>query len=125
MSTERFETIREEIAAIDPEIVLFDGFEEALLGHMQRFTKGGHVTVALYDYDACLQVLVSRDGMSFEDAVDFFEFNTVGCYAGPLTPAFAHLYSKELEQQRDEALEEVAHLKRLLVRAQGAVRMGG
>jgi len=29
---------------------------------------------------------MSRDGMSWEDAVEFFDFNTVGAWVGEQTP---------------------------------------
>jgi len=76
----------------DEEIILFDGFEEALIGYVERFSSEGHVLVALYDRASCIRTLMERDGMSEEEAEEFFGFNVEGCYAGPLTPAFATLF---------------------------------
>lgn len=75
----------------NPEAILFDGYEDALIGLMSRFSSEGHVLVALYDREACIRILMERDGMSWEEAEEFFSFNTEGCYAGPHTPAFAHI----------------------------------
>ena len=61
--------------------LLADGFEEALIGH----TQGANV-VAVYDYDTCVAILIHRDGMTIEDAVEFMEFNVVGSYVGDKTP---------------------------------------
>jgi len=42
----------------------------------------------LYDTDKVLQLLVYNDGMTYDDAVEFFEFNILGSWVGDETPAF-------------------------------------
>lgn len=70
--------------------VLFaDGFEEALIGYVERFTSSeGRVAVALYDRRKCIEILMQQ-GLEFEEACEHFEFNVIGAYVGPYTPAFA------------------------------------
>lgn len=58
------------------------------MGSIRLFSSDGHLRVALYDYDKCLSVLMKRDKMSYEDAVEFLEVNTLGSYVGEKTPAF-------------------------------------
>jgi len=72
----------------ETEALLADGFEEAFLGVFRRF---GMTPIALYDYDKCIEVLVSRDGMSEEEAEEFFEYNVIGAWMGDGTPGFANL----------------------------------
>ena len=57
-----------------------DGFEKALLGFGHQF----NTPVAVYSKDRCLHVLMERDGMSREDALEYFDFN-VACllYTSP------------------------------------------
>lgn len=74
-----------ELKEMNPEILLADGFEEALIGTVQVFSK----TIALYDRDKCIKILVKRDGMSRDDAEEYFDFNVTGSYVGEHTPAFA------------------------------------
>jgi len=74
-------------ALADADALMADGFEDALIGYSQQFTK----TVALYDYDKCIKILMERDGMTWEGAVEFFEFNVQGAWVGESTPAFATL----------------------------------
>jgi hypothetical protein len=64
--------------------LLADGFERALLGFGVHF----HSTVAVYDYEGCIKILQQRDGMSEDEAREFFEFNVVGAWMGPHTPVF-------------------------------------
>lgn len=69
----------------DEDILYADGFEGAFIGVVRSF---GSQPKACYDYDKCIEVLMSRDKMSHEDAVEFFEYNVAGAYVGEYTPAF-------------------------------------
>ena len=68
----------------DPKTLLADGFEDALIGYGTQFSYG----VAVYSRRKCLDILVERDGMDYEEAVEFFDFNVTGAYAGENTPVF-------------------------------------
>ena len=76
--------IKETLAEISPEALLADGFDEALVGIARQFTN----TLALYSYDKCVEILMRRDGMSHEGAIEFMEYNVVGAWVGENTPAF-------------------------------------
>jgi hypothetical protein len=67
------------------EILLADGFDAALMGYAQR---PGQPPVAVYDRATCIDILMDRDGLSFEEAEEFFEFNVVGAWVGEGTPCF-------------------------------------
>jgi len=76
------QTIQNEVG--DEELLFADGFDAALLGWGGAFNQ----MAAVYDYDVCIDVLVFRDGMTQEDAVEYFEFNVIGAYVGEHTPIF-------------------------------------
>lgn len=78
-------TAREWIAEWDEEMLLADGFEDAILGVAQRCSQPALV---VYDAQRCIEILVERDGMSEQDAEEFFAFNTEGAWAGKHTPLF-------------------------------------
>ena len=67
------------------ELLLADGFEAALIGTGERW---GQPTIAVYDREKCIEVLEKRDGMTQEEANEFFEFNVVGAWVGEQTPIF-------------------------------------
>jgi len=71
------------------EILLADGFEEAFMGLASRF--GFDQPVAAYDYEKCIDILVTRDGMDREEAEEYFGFNVIGAWVGELTPIFITL----------------------------------
>ena len=66
-------------------MLLADGFEEAFVGVAHRACQED---VAAYDYDKCIAILCERDGMEYDDAVEFFSFNTLGSWVGDKTPIF-------------------------------------
>ena len=76
----------------------FDGFNGAILYIGRRFND----EVVVYDYDQCVEILVKRDGMSYDDAIEWMEYNVLGSYLGEQTPIFVSP-SEELE---DEELDD-------------------
>lgn len=64
--------------------LLADGFEDALVGFGYRFSH----PVAIYDYNRCIEILMNRDGMTDEEAIEFFDFNVAGAYVGESTPVY-------------------------------------
>ena len=75
----------DEIADINPEAMMADGFDEAILGMCIQF---GTEPIVAYDYEKCLNILMERDDLTRTDAIDFMEFNVIGSYVGLHTPVF-------------------------------------
>lgn len=70
-----------------------DGLGEAILGKMtMAMWEDNPYTVLVYSVEKILNILMTRDGMSHEEAVEFFEFNIEGSYMGPLTPVYVYPY---------------------------------
>lgn len=65
--------------------LLADGFEEALIGFGQRINEP---LLAVYDYDKMVDVLMFRDGMTYDEAIEYIDFNVVGAWVGEQTPMF-------------------------------------
>lgn len=70
------EVLEEEEALVAKE------FEDALIG----YTNGANL-VAVYDYDMCVHILM-EDNMTYEQAIEYMEYNVVGGYVGEKTPVF-------------------------------------
>jgi hypothetical protein len=75
--------IKAHLADENPDAILWDGLEDALVGLARRC---GQPVLAVYDYNKCVEVFMARDAMSHEDAVEWIEFNVVGGWLGPSTP---------------------------------------
>ena len=67
------------------EILVADGFERAFLGLGERCSQP---LLAIYDYNKAVKILMERDGMSEQEAIEFIDFNVVGAWVGPKTPIF-------------------------------------
>lgn len=87
----KFQDFRDQLCEHNEEAILFDGYEDALIGVCYQF---GRSPVAVYDYQGCIDILMKRDGMNREEANEFFEFNSLGCYAGEDNPVFVTLFTK-------------------------------
>ena len=69
---------------LDPNTLYADGFEDALIGLGWQHTK----LSAIYDYDKCVEILILREDMTHEEAIEWMEYNVVGSYVGEYTPIF-------------------------------------
>ena len=75
------------------------GYNAAVMGIVQRCRQE---SVILYDTDKIIGILVYRDGMTYDDAVAFFESNILGSWVGDQTPAFFSKASlKDLQEEED------------------------
>ena len=79
--TKRQEELKEKIGEVNPEALLADGHDNALAGYD---TKGR----AIYFVNEILGILETRDGMTQEEALEFFEFNIADAYVGEYTPIY-------------------------------------
>ena len=78
-------TTIELLAELNPDALLADGLEAALVGYT---VNHHHPTVAVYDIEKCIDALVERDGMTPEEADEFLSFNTLGAYVGENGPLY-------------------------------------
>lgn len=76
---------KEYLAELNPDAYLFDGYEDAFIGIVHSCDGRA---LACYDYHKCINILMKRDKMSYSEAMDYFDFNTMGCCLGPNTPVF-------------------------------------
>lgn len=90
MATIKPEEALDQLKAENEDAIIFEGFEDCLIGVCYQC---GRLSVACYDYDRCIAKLIKRDGMSYEEAVEFFEFNSLGSGLGENTPVFVKLFT--------------------------------
>jgi hypothetical protein len=71
------------LADENPDALWPDGFEGAYIGPARRC---GQPTLGAFSYSQAIEILMNRDGMSCEDALEWMEFNVVGAWMGEHTP---------------------------------------
>lgn len=80
----------EELAENYPESILADGFHEAIIGFDEL---GGRV---IYSIEKVLDILMDEQGMNFDEAWEYFEYNMRGAYVGAKTPVWSMPVDVEL-----------------------------
>ena len=90
---------REEIAEINEEALIIDGFDDAIIGMAERINLG---PVVAYDEEKIIDILIAQmelddtDGMTDDEiegekvtmAIEHFEYNIKGAWLGENTPVF-------------------------------------
>ena len=79
------QVLKELEAYDDPALLKADGFDDALLGVLVGACRS---PVLCYDYEKCIQILMRDSAMNRDDAIEYFEFNTVSAYVGERTPLY-------------------------------------
>jgi len=66
--------------------ILLNGLDEAILGVVEEFGAVG--CRILYSKHKILTILCERDGMTWSEAEEFYDYNILGLYAGEQNPIF-------------------------------------
>ena len=66
-----------------------DGHDDAIIGVGESFNRQ---MVLVYSVERIVKELIERDGMTEEEAIDFFGFNIIGSYNGEGMPIFVTPY---------------------------------
>jgi hypothetical protein len=61
-------------------------FDVALVGVRRKPRE--NITVAIYSREKCIQALMRTEGWDYDEAEEYFDYNTAGAYIGPGTPIF-------------------------------------
>ena len=64
--------------------LVMDGYNDCVIGILERF---GMESIVLYDKEKVLGKLVD-DGCTYEEAIEFYEYNQLGAWVGDGTPGF-------------------------------------
>ena len=67
------------------ETLKVDGFDKAIMGYAGRC---GMNDFLLYSMKKIIKILKKRDGMTEDEAMEYFYFNIKGSYMGEGTPLF-------------------------------------
>lgn len=76
-------------------IVYPTGFEDCIVGVGERF---GGPPVAVLDVEKMLAQM-EKDGMTREEALEYFEYNILGAYVGQESPVYLHVPDFRIEKK--------------------------
>lgn len=91
-------------AANNSEALCMDGpeYDVAIAGMCHQF---GRPSVVAYDLNKVIEIIM-RDGCTYEEAYEFWEFNQVGAWLGDTTPVFITPVPAGLQEDPGEEPEE-------------------
>jgi hypothetical protein len=75
---------KEFMSEYNEDMLFADGFDHCITGIVELF---GKPPIALYDKTKVLATLM-KDGMTYEDANEYYEYNMLGAFMGESTPAY-------------------------------------
>jgi hypothetical protein len=84
--------IIDHISEVNPEALLLDGFDDAIIGLAERINLG---PVVAYDVEKILEIMRVRDEMTYEEAYEYYSYNIRGAFMGEFTPVFVEVYDPE------------------------------
>lgn len=90
-------------------MVVIDGFNDAILGQANAWVKNERHEKLVYDGWKMVDVLVSRDGMTADEAYEFIEYNVEGSYVGDGNP----IIMWAIDDLKDEIIAEAEQLKEI------------
>ena len=87
--------IRERLVSCHGTDFLFaDGFDSCIIG----VSVGCYSGRVVYDLQKAIESCVEKDGMTYQEAVEWIEFNTISAYVGEDTPIFIETFNDTGEE---------------------------
>lgn len=83
MSAYKPEILFLDLEQLNQRALKLDGYDECIIG-IAYDQKRGHLIA--YSQEKIINTLMKRDGMSNEDAVDYFDYNIADAWMGDGTP---------------------------------------
>ena len=77
--------VKELIAEVNPEALMADGLDEAVIGIGSQHASP---LVVIYDYDVCVRLFMQQNEWARDEAIEWMEHNVVCSYLGEHTPIF-------------------------------------
>ena len=83
------------------ELIKMDGLDKALIGRSCIWDSTGRQEDRLvYSGEKIVAILIARDGMTADEALEYIEFDIEGAYVGEQTPIV--MWSEFIEELKEE-----------------------
>ena len=93
------DAVRKWLEEFGEDLLMADGFDDAIIGVGERC---GQPMVVIYDAAKCVDILIRRDGMSQQDALEHMSYNVIGAWHGDETPVWMHCHYEEEDDNADD-----------------------
>jgi hypothetical protein len=79
-------TLAEQLLDLGVESALtMDGYDDCAIGILERF---GMESIVIYDKEKIIEKLMDEGIPTYEEALEFYEYNQLGGWHGDMTPGF-------------------------------------
>ena len=79
-------TLAEQLLDLGVESALtMDGYDDCVIGILERF---GMESIVIYDKEKVINQLMDEGIPTYEEALEFYEYNQLGAWLGDTTPGF-------------------------------------
>jgi len=79
-------TLAEQLLDLGVESALtMDGYDDCAIGILERY---GMESIVIYDKEKVIQQLMDEGIPTYEEALEFYEYNQLGGWHGDMTPGF-------------------------------------
>ena len=82
------EDVKKQANKLNSRCMAADGLDSAIIGSVTNCD--GNVVLA-YSVPKAIDVFVNRDGMTYEEAEEWFYYNVADAYVGEGTPVYLHV----------------------------------
>lgn len=65
--------------------IILTGLDDAIIGITEEFSSKVRI---LYSKNKIIDILMKRDEMSLEEALEYYDYNILGLYGGEQNPVF-------------------------------------
>lgn len=83
----------------DEELLVPTGLEGAIIGTLVR---AGQPPIAVVDVRLAAEIVAESNGIPYEDALEYIEFNAVSAWYGPETPGWFYAMNDEAYDEEGE-----------------------
>lgn len=87
ISTNGTESVMDFVREHNDSALTADGLDDAIIGMASRIGLG---PVVAYDWEKCVEILMDTNSWSYDEAVEWMDYNVTGAYTGEFTPVFIH-----------------------------------
>tara|TARA_R110001583_G_scaffold97083_3_gene241818 strand:+ start:7596 stop:7988 length:393 start_codon:yes stop_codon:yes gene_type:complete len=103
------ENLIEKIAELNPKAITLEGLDKAIVG--TSLVVDDELPRVSYSVEKIIEILMSRDGMTRDEAQEFFDFNIFNAYMGEYNPSFLFdLDSKQLTKELEFDINESRYI---------------
>lgn len=88
LSPEQIQELKDRLEELNPEALLPDGLEDALIGYVDQFSSNSRHYLPVISWELMMTICMERDGLTRSEAIEYLDFNVLGAYVSENQPVY-------------------------------------